>query len=101
MFFAALDRLRGGTLVCVFDATDRVQHMFWRTSGGILHPRRETARKRTRSASNIAATTRFSASDVAPEGWRRVDGALATTASTSFRRGVNLNRWLLVTAISR
>ena len=30
MFFAALDRLRRGTLVCVFDATDRIQHMFWR-----------------------------------------------------------------------
>src|SRR5437867_5872663 len=30
MFFAALDRLRHGTLTCVFDATDRIQHMFWR-----------------------------------------------------------------------
>ena len=30
MFFAALDRLRSGTLVCVFDATDRIQHMCWR-----------------------------------------------------------------------
>ncbi len=30
MFFAALDRLRQGALVCVFDATDRIQHMFWR-----------------------------------------------------------------------
>jgi len=30
MFFAALDKLRRGALVCVFDATDRIQHMFWR-----------------------------------------------------------------------
>jgi hypothetical protein len=30
MFFAALDRLKRGSLVCVFDATDRIQHMFWR-----------------------------------------------------------------------
>ena len=30
MFFAALDRLRSGTLVTVFDPTDRIQHMFWR-----------------------------------------------------------------------
>ena len=29
-FVAALDRLRKGSLVCVFDATDRIQHMFWR-----------------------------------------------------------------------
>ena len=30
MFFAALERLRRGAVVCVFDATDRIQHMFWR-----------------------------------------------------------------------
>ena len=30
MFFAGLDKLRQGSLVCVFDATDRIQHMFWR-----------------------------------------------------------------------
>jgi predicted AlkP superfamily phosphohydrolase/phosphomutase len=30
MFFAALEKLRTGCLVCVFDATDRIQHMFWR-----------------------------------------------------------------------
>ncbi len=30
MFFAALEKLRTGALVCVFDATDRIQHMFWR-----------------------------------------------------------------------
>src|SRR5947207_15814871 len=34
MFFTALDRLRRGALVCVFDATDRVQHMFWRYTDG-------------------------------------------------------------------
>jgi hypothetical protein len=30
MLFAALERLRKGAVVCVFDATDRIQHMFWR-----------------------------------------------------------------------
>ncbi len=30
MCLAALDQLRRGTLTCVFDATDRIQHMFWR-----------------------------------------------------------------------
>ncbi len=30
MFEDALDHLRNGLLVCVFDLTDRVQHMFWR-----------------------------------------------------------------------
>ena len=30
MFWDALEHLRSGLLVCVFDITDRVQHMFWR-----------------------------------------------------------------------
>ena len=30
MFFDALDSRATGTLVCVFDGTDRIQHMFWR-----------------------------------------------------------------------
>ncbi len=30
MFFDALDKTRKGTVVCVFDITDRVQHMFFR-----------------------------------------------------------------------
>ena len=30
MFFVALDKLRKGTLTCVFDGVDRIQHMFWR-----------------------------------------------------------------------
>ena len=30
MFFDALDKVRRGLIVCVFDGTDRIQHMFWR-----------------------------------------------------------------------
>ena len=30
MFFSALDHMRGGVLACVFDTSDRVQHMFYR-----------------------------------------------------------------------
>lgn len=30
MFFDALEKTRQGLCVCVFDTTDRVQHMFWR-----------------------------------------------------------------------
>lgn len=29
MFFDALDRNRSGLVVCVFDTSDRIQHMFW------------------------------------------------------------------------
>ena len=30
MFFDALDKVRRGLCICVFDGTDRIQHMFWR-----------------------------------------------------------------------
>ena len=30
MFFDAMDKTREGVCVCVFDASDRIQHMFWR-----------------------------------------------------------------------
>ncbi len=30
MFFDALDKTRRGACICVFDITDRIQHMFWR-----------------------------------------------------------------------
>ena len=30
MFFSALERTRRGVVACVFDTTDRVQHMFYR-----------------------------------------------------------------------
>lgn len=30
MFFDALERTREGCCICVFDASDRIQHMFWR-----------------------------------------------------------------------
>jgi predicted AlkP superfamily phosphohydrolase/phosphomutase len=30
MFFDALDKVKRGLVVCVFDGVDRIQHMFWR-----------------------------------------------------------------------
>src|SRR5205823_3243063 len=30
MLLSSLDRMDRGALTCVFDATDRIQHMFWR-----------------------------------------------------------------------
>ena len=51
MFFAALDRLRTGALVCVFDATDRIQHMFWRYLDPAHPARRGRAEPRIRTRS--------------------------------------------------
>lgn len=97
MFFAALERLRRGSLTCVFDAADRIQHMFWRyMEDG--HP----------AAKGTGADSRRRAIE---DHYRRNDAlvgrvmeklgdddlliVLSDHGFTSFRRGVNLNRWLL------
>ena len=96
MFFAALDRLRRGSLVCVFDATDRIQHMFWRyTEPG--HP----AVQGTQSAEHEDAIEKLYVHNDALVGRvidRLEDGDVLMVISdhgfSSFRRGVNLNSWL-------
>jgi predicted AlkP superfamily phosphohydrolase/phosphomutase len=97
MFFAAFDRLRRGSLVCVFDATDRIQHMFWRyTEKG--HP----ADRSAVDAPHRAAIEELYVHNDALVGKVlervRPDDVLCVISDhgfTSFRRGVNLNRWLL------
>jgi predicted AlkP superfamily phosphohydrolase/phosphomutase len=95
MFFAALDRLRRGTLVCVFDATDRIQHMFWRyleaghpAAGSKEAPNRHAIRdlyvKNDELVGRVRAELR--------EG--DVLMVISDHGFASFRRGVNLNAWL-------
>jgi len=97
MFFAALDRLRRGTLVCVFDATDRIQHMFWRyTEKG--HP---AARGKENAEHRNAIEELYRHNDalVGRVMARMEEGDVLMVCSdhgfSSFRRGVNLNAWLL------
>jgi predicted AlkP superfamily phosphohydrolase/phosphomutase len=97
MFFAALDRLRRGSLVCVFDATDRIQHMFWRDieSG---HP---AARGRKASTKDNAIRDLYRHNDRMVGRMREQLGqddvlmVISDHGFNSFRRGVNLNQWLL------
>jgi predicted AlkP superfamily phosphohydrolase/phosphomutase len=97
MWHHALSRLRGGLVVCVFDISDRLQHMFFR----YLDPRHpaNAGRDVTRHAGAV------------DEMYRRMDALVGETrdrmgANTAlfvlsdhgfkpFRRGVNLNAWLL------
>jgi predicted AlkP superfamily phosphohydrolase/phosphomutase len=97
MFFAALDRLRQGALVCVFDATDRIQHMFWRDidkghpagRGRERAPHRDAIRELYRHNDALVGRVRE----------RMGEGDVLMVISdhgfSSFRRGVNLNQWLL------
>jgi predicted AlkP superfamily phosphohydrolase/phosphomutase len=97
MFFASLDRLDKGSLVCVFDATDRIQHMFWRyIEEG--HP----AAKGKEDAEHKDAIEKLYQHNDALVGRvldKLKDGDLLMVISdhgfSSFRRGVNLNAWLL------
>jgi predicted AlkP superfamily phosphohydrolase/phosphomutase len=99
MCSAALDRLREGTLVCVFDATDRVQHMFWRDIDP-SHPAARNGRGRKRNGHN-AIEEQYCRNDAfLGQVMSRVkDGDVLMVLSdhgfNAFRRGVNLNRWLL------
>lgn len=96
MFWASFDRLRKGSLVCVFDATDRVQHMFWRywekghpADDGSQHDCRDAIERLYRRNDELVGQVLD----------RLQDGDLLMVLSdhgfASFRRGVNLNRWLL------
>jgi predicted AlkP superfamily phosphohydrolase/phosphomutase len=97
MFFVALDRLRKGTLTCVFDGVDRIQHMFWRyIEKG--HP----AARGTSGSENADAIEKIYRHSDALVGkvmarLRRDDVlmVLSDHGFASFRRGVNLNAWLL------
>ncbi len=98
MLFSALERTRRGSVVCVFDATDRIQHMFWR----YLEPGHPAAPAGATDSPHAGAIEQLYRHNDALVGRlldRLVDGdllfVLADHGFGSFRRGVNLNRWLL------
>ncbi len=95
MFMDLLDRTREGVCVCVFDASDRIQHMFWRYLDS-QHP------------SPVEDRAKFA--DVIPEMYQRMDQLVGKVRASirpddllivlsdhgfaSFRRGLNINTWL-------
>jgi predicted AlkP superfamily phosphohydrolase/phosphomutase len=97
MFFSALDRLRRGSLVCVFDATDRIQHMFWRDidqghpagKGRKGNPHAQAIRDLYRHNDALVGRVRERL------GKDDVLMVISDHGFSSFRRGVNLNQWLL------
>ncbi len=97
MLFTALDRLRKGLLVTVFDATDRVNHMFWRyIENG--HP--AAADIDEPEYANAIEEQYLRNDEIVGKVMKRLgDGDVLWVMSdhgcTSFRRGVNLNAWLL------
>ncbi len=97
MFFDALDKVKRGLCVCVFDGTDRLQHTFWRDIDQQHPARREEEDSKHRH--------------VIEDLYRRMDDLVGKTVAqcppedtmlmiisdhgfSSFRQGVDLNRWL-------
>lgn len=97
MFFDGLDKVSKGLIVCVFDGTDRMQHMFWRYLDK-SHPARPA---------EIPAGFTTTIEDL----YSRMDALVGRTLQkcddeqtlllvlsdhgfNTFRRGIDLNRWL-------
>ncbi len=97
MFFDSLDKVPSGVCVCVFDGTDRMQHMFWRYLDE-EHPARPK---------DVPEPLRHVIEDL----YQRMDGLVGRTVAkcgddgtmlmvlsdhgfNTFRRGIDLNRWL-------
>lgn len=82
MFFDALKRVRNGVCCCVFDATDRIQHMFHGRPGDVAIE--EVYR---RSDELVAKTLQAIDEDT-------VLFVLSDHGFVSFKRGMNVNTWL-------
>jgi predicted AlkP superfamily phosphohydrolase/phosphomutase len=97
MFFDGLDKVERGLCVCVFDGTDRMQHMFWR-----YHDEQHPARPK-----EVPSEHRNAIEDL----YKRMDDLVGRTMAkckepdtllmvlsdhgfNTFRRGIDLNRWL-------
>ncbi len=95
-FFDALEKVRKGLVVCVFDGSDRIQHMFFRTLSDD-HPA-----NRGRRLDEYR--------DVIPDMYQKMDDLVGRTVAKlkkddtllvmsdhgfrNFSRGINLNAWL-------
>jgi predicted AlkP superfamily phosphohydrolase/phosphomutase len=96
MFFEMLSRTPHGVLACVFDSTDRVQHMFMR----FLDPRDPSVKS---EFADVIADTYTRMDQMIARVFEEVDiddpanlvVVMSDHGFKTFRRGVNLNSWLL------
>jgi predicted AlkP superfamily phosphohydrolase/phosphomutase len=96
MFFDALEKTRRGSVICVFDITDRLQHMFFRylqpdhpanaDKDTVLH--KQAIRDLYKKMDDLVGRTM----ERLPE--ESVLMVMSDHGFKPFRRGVNLNTWL-------
>jgi predicted AlkP superfamily phosphohydrolase/phosphomutase len=96
MLYNALQNTRAGCVVCVFDTTDRIQHMFWRYRED-EHPApveedpslfAEAVERSYEQADEVVGEV------MSQLGERDALFVMSDHGFKSFRRGVNLNVWL-------
>ena len=95
MFFDALDKTSRGAVVCVFDITDRLQHMFFRH----LDERHPANRGRTTKHKDAIRKLYIEMDALVGRTLEAVDDdtvllVMSDHGFKPFRRGVNLNTWL-------
>ena len=96
MFFDALDKTTRGAVVCVFDITDRLQHMFFRhldenhpaNAGRDNTTHRDTIRTLYQQMDDLVGRTMDKLDD------DTVLFVMSDHGFKPFRRSVNLNSWL-------
>ena len=96
MFFNALEKSRDGAVVCVFDGTDRLQHMFFR----YLDSKHPANRGRDTVQFRDTILQMYQRCDEMVGRVQRMLGprdqlmVISDHGFQSFRRGINLNAWL-------
>jgi predicted AlkP superfamily phosphohydrolase/phosphomutase len=96
MFFNALEKTKRGAVICVFETTDSIQHMFWRYLDK-SHPALRATRPEL--SAQVIEDLYIKMDDLVGRVRARLDSRSALIVMSdhgfkSFRRGVNLNSWL-------
>jgi predicted AlkP superfamily phosphohydrolase/phosphomutase len=87
MFLNALENTRRGVVACVFDTSDRIQHMFYRRLG-TADPHADTIDEMYRRMDSLVGKA-MAFADAGTALW-----VLSDHGFCAFRRGVNINAWL-------
>src|SRR5579862_9550 len=91
MFRNALEKTRRGVVACVFDTSDRVQHMFYRYLSGHADGKSPYARTIEDLYQRVDKLVGVALEHADPD---TVVFVLSDHGFTSFNRGINLNAWL-------
>jgi predicted AlkP superfamily phosphohydrolase/phosphomutase len=97
MFFDSLAKVRRGLCVCVFDGMDRIQHTFWRD----IDPQHPANQKQNSNSGRNAIEDLYKRmDDLVGKTLAKCSGKdtalmiISDHGFSSFRYGVDLNRWL-------